>query len=67
MKLRQLINEMFSAGDLTLTWDETPGGVRDSSTGEPSLLPIHIPDEYREDKKKKRKKKLNYLGTKANG
>ena len=57
MRLKQILNELFSSGDVGGNWDETPDGVRDSHTGEPSELPIHVPDEFREDKKKKKKKK----------
>ena len=64
MKLKQLLNELFTSGDLSINWANTPIGVRDSHTGDPTLLPIHVPDNCREDKKKKkktRKKKLKDL------
>lgn len=61
MKLKHILNELFTSAHMNLNWADTPMGVRDSHTGDPTLLPIHVPDDCREDKKKKkkvRKKKL---------
>ena len=65
MTVEDLINEMFSAGDLNaaMEWDETPSDVKDSHTGEPSKLPIDT--EILRKKKKKikitRREALNTL------
>lgn len=57
MRLRDLINEMFTSADLSgaIDWNETPSDVKDLQTGKPSKLPIDT-SILKKDKNKKKKK-----------
>lgn len=50
-----------SALNAAIDWQDTPSDVTDNTTHLPSKLPIDIPNKFREDKKKKKKSKLNIV------